>query len=87
MRYFDMCSQYGVSCPVCWVVTCYRLTDPLQPCVGIPRRKRWLRAHRLGLAPPIEALAVLVKEDKKGNKEGVEKAQLESLLESIGGDL
>jgi hypothetical protein len=46
-----------------------------------------LRAHRLGLAPPIEALAVLVKEDKKGNKEGVEKAQLESLLESIGGDL
>ncbi|OBT40648.1 hypothetical protein VE00_08353 [Pseudogymnoascus sp. WSF 3629] len=57
------------------------------PCVGIPRRKRWLRAHKLGLAPPIEALAVLVKEDKKGNKEGVEKAQLESLLESIGGDL
>ncbi|KFY53263.1 hypothetical protein V496_07762 [Pseudogymnoascus sp. VKM F-4515 (FW-2607)] len=54
------------------------------PCVGIPRRKRWLRAHRLGLGPPIEALAVLVKEDKKGTP-GIEKAQLEELLETIGG--
>lgn len=52
--------------------------------MGIPRRKRWLRAHRLGLAPPIEALAVLVKEDRKGT-EGIEKAQLEGLLETIGG--
>ena len=51
--------------------------------MGIPRRKRWLRAHRFGLAPPIEALAVLVKEDRKGT-EGIEKAQLEELLETIG---
>jgi DNA polymerase delta subunit 4 len=57
---------------------------PLQPCVGITRRKRWLRAHRLGLAPPIEALAVLVKGDKKGTK-GIEKAQLEELLATTGG--
>ncbi|OBT79035.1 hypothetical protein VF21_02385 [Pseudogymnoascus sp. 05NY08] len=65
----------------------FDMSSQYGPCVGIPRRKRWLRAHRLGLAPPIEALAVLVKEDKKGGKEGVEKAQLESLLETIGGDL
>ncbi|KAL5347300.1 hypothetical protein ACLOAV_007611 [Pseudogymnoascus australis] len=35
-------------------------------------------------SPPIEALAVLVKEDKKGTP-GIEKAQLEELLETIGG--
>ncbi|KFZ12497.1 hypothetical protein V501_04209 [Pseudogymnoascus sp. VKM F-4519 (FW-2642)] len=64
----------------------FDMSSQYGPCVGIPRRKRWLRAHRLGLAPPIEALAVLVKEDKKGN-EGAEKAQLESLLETIGGDI
>ncbi|OAF59426.1 hypothetical protein VC83_04421 [Pseudogymnoascus destructans] len=64
----------------------FDMSSQYGPCVGIPRRKRWLRAHRLGLAPPIETLAVLVKEDKKG-KGGVEKAQLESLLETIGGDL
>ncbi|KFX92243.1 hypothetical protein O988_07357 [Pseudogymnoascus sp. VKM F-3808] len=56
------------------------------PCVGIPRRKRWLRAHKLGLAPPIEALAVLIAEDKKDTK-GIEKAQLEVLLETTGGDV
>jgi DNA polymerase delta subunit 4 len=54
--------------------------------VGIPRRKRWLRAHKLGLAPPIEALAVLISEDKKDTK-GIEKAQLEVLLETTGGDV
>lgn len=54
--------------------------------MGIPRRKRWLRAHKLGLAPPIEALAVLIAEDKKDTK-GIEKAQLEVLLETTGGDV
>ncbi|KFZ11221.1 hypothetical protein V502_07673 [Pseudogymnoascus sp. VKM F-4520 (FW-2644)] len=63
----------------------FDMSSQYGPCVGIPRRKRWLRAHRLGLAPPIEALAVLVREDKKGT-EGIEKAQLEELLETIGGD-
>ncbi|OBT65669.1 hypothetical protein VE03_05589 [Pseudogymnoascus sp. 23342-1-I1] len=62
----------------------FDMSSQYGPCVGIPRRKRWLRAHRLGLAPPIEALAVLVKEDKKGTP-GIEKAQLEGLLETIGG--
>lgn len=53
--------------------------------MGIPRRKRWLRAHKLGLAPPIEALAVLVKEDRKETK-GIEKSQLEALLETTGAE-
>lgn len=52
--------------------------------MGISRRKRWLRAHKLGLAPPIEALAVLVKEDNKGTK-GVDRAQLDELLATTGG--
>lgn len=30
--------------------------------------KRWQRAERLGLKPPVEVLAVLLKEDTKGNK-------------------
>lgn len=29
LRYFDMSSQYGVSCPVCSVGKCYRLMDSI----------------------------------------------------------
>lgn len=50
-----------------------------QPCIGVTRRKRWLRAYKFGLAPPIEVLAVLVKEDKKGTK-GIERSHMEELL-------
>ena len=32
-----------------------------QPCIGIARIKRWQRALRLGLNPPVEVLAVLLK--------------------------
>ena len=38
-----------------------------QPCIGIARMKRWKRAEKLGLNPPIEVLAVLLKEDAKNN--------------------
>ncbi|KAK0741818.1 DNA polymerase delta, subunit 4-domain-containing protein [Apiosordaria backusii] len=47
------------------------------PCVGITRLKRWQRAERLGLNPPIEVLAVLVKEERSG-----ERAHLDELLNS-----
>lgn len=40
--------------------------------------KRWQRADRLGLNPPIEVLAVLLKEE--GN--GVELAQMDKILNS-----
>ncbi|PKS07020.1 hypothetical protein jhhlp_005617 [Lomentospora prolificans] len=34
------------------------------PSIGINRTRRWKRAERLGLNPPIEVLAVLMKEEK-----------------------
>ncbi|RYP62559.1 hypothetical protein DL771_009689 [Monosporascus sp. 5C6A] len=49
------------------------------PCVGISRIKRWQRAQRLGLNPPVEVLAVLLKEEKKGTK-GVERAHIDEIL-------
>ena len=43
--------------------------------------KRWKRAEVLGLKPPIEVMAVLVKEEGKGN-ERVERAFMDELLTS-----
>jgi DNA polymerase delta subunit 4 len=43
--------------------------------------KRWERAERLGLNPPLEVLAVLLKEGSKGTK-GIEKAHLDEILNS-----
>ncbi|EAQ86803.1 hypothetical protein CHGG_08056 [Chaetomium globosum CBS 148.51] len=51
------------------------------PCIGIARLKRWQRAQRLGLNPPLEVLAVLLKEEAKGNTE-IEKAHMDELLNS-----
>ncbi len=52
-----------------------------KPCVGISRMKRWQRADRLGLNPPVEVLAVLVKEEGKGTK-GIERAHMDEILNS-----
>lgn len=83
LRYFDVSSQYGVS------VFRLRFQSQLknanrttQPCIGTPRMKRWQRAERLGLNPPIEVLAVLLKEEKAGNP-GIEKAQMDKIMNSI----
>jgi DNA polymerase delta subunit 4 len=35
--------------------------------MGITRIKRWKRAQKLGLKPPIEVLAVLLREQEEGN--------------------
>lgn len=43
--------------------------------------KRWQRAQRLGLNPPVEVLAVLLKEEAKGNA-GIERAHMDELLNS-----
>ena len=52
-----------------------------KPCIGIPRMKRWKRAEGLGLKPPVEVLAVLLKEEKSGNVKA-ERAFMEGLLTS-----
>lgn len=43
--------------------------------------KRWQRADKLGLNPPVEVLAVLMKEEEKGTK-GVEVAHMDQILNS-----
>lgn len=43
--------------------------------------KRWQRADKLGLNPPVEVLAVLMKEEKKGTKD-VEMAHMDYILNS-----
>lgn len=53
----------------------------LKPCIGIARMKRWNRADRLGLNPPIEVLAVLLKEESKGTK-NMETAHIDDILNS-----
>ncbi|KAL8841398.1 MAG: hypothetical protein Q9176_003278 [Flavoplaca citrina] len=53
----------------------FDLSSQYGPCVGIPRMRRWKRAQGLGLQPPIEVLAVLVKEEK-----GMERAFMDGLL-------
>ncbi|OIW23043.1 hypothetical protein CONLIGDRAFT_606136 [Coniochaeta ligniaria NRRL 30616] len=51
------------------------------PCIGVTRLRRWQRAQRLGLNPPLEVLAVLLKEEAKGN-EGIEKAHIDTIMNS-----
>ncbi|KAL8833548.1 MAG: hypothetical protein Q9170_004203 [Blastenia crenularia] len=53
----------------------FDLSSQYGPCVGIPRVRRWKRAEGLGLKPPIEVLAVLMKEG-----EGMERAFMDGLL-------
>ncbi|KAK7755044.1 hypothetical protein SLS62_002859 [Diatrype stigma] len=67
LRYWDVSSQYGII--------------GMQPCVGISRMKRWQRADRLGLKPPVEVLAVLLREERK-NTEGIERAHIDEILNS-----
>ncbi|KAI0884996.1 DNA polymerase delta, subunit 4-domain-containing protein [Annulohypoxylon maeteangense] len=51
------------------------------PCVGMDRLKRWKRAEKLGLNPPLEVLAVLQKEETKGTK-GIENTHMDEILNS-----
>jgi DNA polymerase delta subunit 4 len=43
--------------------------------------KRWVRADKLGLNPPIEVLAVLLKEENNGNTK-IERAHIDELMSS-----
>ncbi|KAI1269539.1 hypothetical protein F5Y18DRAFT_102339 [Xylariaceae sp. FL1019] len=51
------------------------------PCVGITRMKRWQRADKLGLNPPLEVLAVLKQEERNGTK-GTKNAYMDDILNS-----
>ncbi|KAG6072600.1 hypothetical protein E4U16_005246 [Claviceps sp. LM84 group G4] len=64
------------------VLRYFDVSSEYGPCIGIDRTKRWNRAERLGLNPPVEVLAVLLKEHKKPTDE-VEMAQMDSILNSI----
>jgi len=61
------------------VLRYFDVSSQYGPCIGITRQKRWHRAERLGLTPPIEVLAVLLKEEAEGNS-SVQKAHLDDLM-------
>ncbi|KAH8175563.1 DNA polymerase delta, subunit 4 domain-containing protein [Sarocladium implicatum] len=63
------------------VLRYFDVSSQFGPCVGISRMKRWQRAERLGLNPPIEVFAVLLKEEKKGTKK-IETAHIDEILNS-----
>ncbi|KIW64616.1 hypothetical protein PV04_09539 [Phialophora macrospora] len=51
----------------------FDLSSQYGPCIGIPRLTRWRRANTLGLQPPIEVLAVLLREEEGGDaREGMQ---------------
>ena len=56
----------------------FDLSSRYGPSVGIGRLGRWRRAHGLGLEPPIEVLAVLLKEAKSGA--GMDKGVMDDLI-------
>lgn len=84
LRHFDVSSQYGVSHVA--YINRFVPSDLPQPCIGIVRTKRWVRANKLGLSPPIEVLAVLLKEERRGSIR-VERAYIDELMSStiVGG--
>jgi DNA polymerase delta subunit 4 len=51
------------------------------PCIGIDRTKRWKRAQKFGLNPPIEILAILLKEQDASGKK-VQRAHLDEIIAS-----
>ncbi|PNP42881.1 hypothetical protein TGAMA5MH_05627 [Trichoderma gamsii] len=61
------------------VLRYFDVSSQYGPCIGMTRLKRWQRAERLGLNPPIEVLAVLVKEENRNNDE-VETAHIDRIM-------
>ncbi|KAF4626955.1 hypothetical protein G7Y89_g11202 [Cudoniella acicularis] len=63
------------------ILRLFDMSSQYGPCIGIARMKRWFRANKLGLNPPIEVLAVLLKEEEKGNAI-IERAHVDELMSS-----
>lgn len=80
LRSWDISGQYGVSHVQIENVGSDVLTFFFQPAIGIARTKRWHRAHRLGLKPPIEVLAVLMKEQQGKQNAKAQRAYVDELL-------
>ncbi len=60
----------------------FDLSSQYGPCIGIPRRRRWERADALGLRPPVEVLAVLLREEDPGRGQGCGKL---AYIDELGG--
>ncbi|TQS36629.1 hypothetical protein Golomagni_02912 [Golovinomyces magnicellulatus] len=58
----------------------FDITSQYGPCIGISRSKRWARANRLRLSPPIEVLAILSKHRGSKNAGDYERAYVDELL-------
>jgi len=59
----------------------FDMTGQYGPCIGIARLKRWKRANLLGLKPPVEVLAVLLKGVDDGDKK-MQRAHVDELMSS-----
>ena len=81
LRLFDMSSSYGVRFFFSITSVLHIADGNKKPCIGITRSRRWTRAHKLRLNPPIEVLAVLLKEEGRGNNV-IERAHVDELMSS-----
>ncbi|CAG8982023.1 hypothetical protein HYALB_00004892 [Hymenoscyphus albidus] len=63
------------------ILRLWDMSSQFGPAIGSARQKRWYRAHKLGLNPPIEVLAVLLREEEKGNAK-IERAHVDELMSS-----
>lgn len=60
----------------------FDLSSQYGPCIGIERLRRWERASTLDLDPPIEVLAVLLREEAMGEKRETGKI---AYIDELGG--
>ncbi|KIW87973.1 uncharacterized protein Z519_11558 [Cladophialophora bantiana CBS 173.52] len=60
----------------------FDLSSQYGPCIGIPRLQRWRRANALGLEPPVEVLAVLLREQDRTKSQGCGKM---AYIDELGG--
>ncbi|KAI9039576.1 putative DNA polymerase delta subunit 4 [Aspergillus affinis] len=58
------------------ILRLFDLSSQFGPCIGIARLKRWRRANTLGLKPPIEVLAVML----KNNDDAKQRAYVDELM-------
>ncbi|RKF63667.1 DNA polymerase delta subunit 4 [Erysiphe neolycopersici] len=65
------------------ILRLFDMSSQYGPCIGISRSKRWARAHRLGLSPPIEVLAILLKQCNLNDARMVDRAYVDELINSV----
>ena len=91
LREFDMESRFGVCSSVSFhlasaarrkqrIVVQTMLMCYMQPSIGIKREARWRRAYGLGLAPPMEVLAVLLREQDADKGEKAQTSIVDQLM-------